>query len=106
MSTYVVLLSLTDAGRQDPNATFGGTETKLRELVEANGGKLIALHWTLGAYDGVLLADIPDALAPGFAAWLGGWIGATTTTLRASSTEDVLTSLNRWRGPDASGLGP
>jgi uncharacterized protein with GYD domain len=106
MSTYVVLLSLTDAGRGNLNATLAGTDAVLRQNVEANGGTLTALHWTLGAYDAVVVADIPDELAPGFSAWLSTELGATTTTLRASSSDDLLEGLNRWRGPDTSGLGP
>src|SRR5262245_20675482 len=54
MTTYISLFSFTDQGarniKQSPSRA-----TSFRKSVEAEGIKVLAQYWTVGAYDGVLI---------------------------------------------------
>ena len=59
MSTYVSLLNWTDQGIK----SFRQSTERAKEftkLIEASGGKVRELVWTVGKYDLVTIADYPD----------------------------------------------
>lgn len=59
MPTYVSLINWTDQGLKN----FRDTTTRAKDftkLVEARGGKVRELVWTVGEYDLVSVIDVPD----------------------------------------------
>jgi uncharacterized protein with GYD domain len=59
MPTYVTLLNRTDQGIK----SFRQSTERARDftkVVEAHGGKVRELVWTVGEYDLVTIADYPD----------------------------------------------
>jgi len=59
MPTYVTLLNWTDQGIKN----FRDSTERAKDftkLVEAGGGKVRELVWTVGEYDLVTIADYPD----------------------------------------------
>ena len=59
MPVYVMLGNLTHAAFDN----FGSIEErdrKAKEVIESLGGKLIALHYTLGQYDFVAIIEMPS----------------------------------------------
>ena len=89
MSTYVSLINWTDQGIKN----FRDTTDRAKEftkLVEARGGKVRELVWTVGQYDLVTVIDFPDDEA-GVAALLqvGSLGNIRSNTLRAFSAREI-----------------
>ncbi len=107
-STHVVLLNLTDAGRQDVEKNVDGINNEMRVALESAKGTLESFRWTSGPYDAVAIITVDDDLVPGFSLWLGTTLGATTTTLRAFDDGELQAGLQRWAESQANtgGLGP
>ena len=64
-------------------ATQPNPEERIRPLVEACGGRLESIYYSLGEYDVVLIMDMPDdeaAAALSLAANAGGSLGGGLTT--------------------------
>lgn len=59
MPVYVMLGNLTHAAF-DELETIRERDRKAKEIVESLGGKLIALYYTLGQYDFVVIFEMPD----------------------------------------------
>ena len=59
MPTYVSLLNWTDQGIKNFRQSTERAKD-FTKLVEANGGKVRELVWTVGKYDLVTIADYPD----------------------------------------------
>src|SRR5438552_6619489 len=89
MASYVALINWTQQGVHEYKNTRDRAEA-FRALLERMGGKLISLHWTLGAYDIVAVAEAPDDETITAAMLKLGSLGnVRTTTLRAFSADEV-----------------
>ena len=89
MPTYVSLINWTDQGIKN----FRDTTTRAKDFtkaVEAKGGKVRELVWTVGQYDLVSVIELPDDEA-GVAALLqiGSMGNIRSNTMRAFSARDM-----------------
>ena len=88
MATYVMLLNWTDQGiknvKESPKRLDG-----VKKLAKDLGGEVKSFYMTLGAYDLVLIVEMPnnDKLA-NFVLKLGSLGNVRSTTLRAYSEDD------------------
>ena len=83
MATYVLLANWTEQGIRDYKSTTDRAE-RVAALMQKHGGRLVSIHWTLGAYDVVAISEAPDdetAAAIGLA--IGALGNVRTVTLRA-----------------------
>jgi uncharacterized protein with GYD domain len=89
MPSYVVLFKITDQGRKD----LKGSPVRVKTAIEAMkkmGGKLQSLHYTMGEYDLVGVAEFPsDEVAAAFALGVASQGNASTHTMRAFSLEEM-----------------
>jgi uncharacterized protein with GYD domain len=95
MATYIVLGNWTDAGVRDFKQTVERAETADR-MLQAWGGRMVSIHWTLGPYDFVVLAESPDDATT--EAWLvavGAKGNVTTTTMRAFDRSEMQTIVDK-----------
>jgi len=58
--TFIVLISFTEKGVADVKAS-PERAAAFRSQVEAEGGTVSQVYWTVGRYDGVLVMDMPDS---------------------------------------------
>jgi uncharacterized protein with GYD domain len=87
--TYVVLLNWTDQGVRNYKDTLDRAEAASKAL-EALGGRMKDLYWTLGPHDVVAIAEAPDdETATAFALATGAQGSIRSTTLRAFDREEV-----------------
>ena len=88
MASYVTLYTFTDQGIKDYANTVQRAEAATAAVAKM-GGTLRSIHWTIGPYDLVSLADFPDdEAATAFTLRLGSAGNVRTTTMRAyDSTE-------------------
>jgi uncharacterized protein with GYD domain len=87
--TYVVLLNWTDQGVRNYKETLNRAEAASKAL-EAPGGRMKDLYWTLGPHDVVAIAEAPDdETATAFALATGAQGSIRSTTLRAFDREEV-----------------
>jgi uncharacterized protein with GYD domain len=87
--TYVVLLNWTDQGVRSYKDTLDRAEAASKAL-EALGGRMKDLYWTLGPHDVVAIAEAPDdETATAFALATGAQGSIRSTTLRAFDREEV-----------------
>lgn len=59
MPTYVLLISWTEQGVKSAKATVERAQYS-QQLAQRMGGNLSTLYWTLGSYDIVGVAEMPD----------------------------------------------
>ena len=88
MSTYIVLMNLTEQGIKNIKDAPARVEETAKAL-EAAGGKLPAFYTVMGPYDYVAIAEGPSdevALAQLLALGMAG--NVRTTTLKAFTTEE------------------
>jgi uncharacterized protein with GYD domain len=98
MSTYVSLINWTEQGIKTYSETIQRAE-EFRKLVEASGGKVREILWTVGEYDIVSIADFPDdetAVAALLQVGSGGRI--RSNTLRAFNAEEMSGIIRRAGG--------
>lgn len=60
MATYVALITFTQQGAEAIEHTVDRAAA-FEKAVAQRGGKVRELFWTLGAFDGAILFDAPDA---------------------------------------------
>lgn len=83
MSTYVILMNLTEKGIRDIKEAPARLDAA-RKNIEAAGGKLTAFYFTMGQYDYVAIAEGPsDEVALLQLLGLGMAGNVRTTTLKA-----------------------
>lgn len=88
MPTYVALANWTDQGIAEFKASTKRADAFAKVLQQA-GGKLRDIHWTIGPYDIVAIADVPDDETMTAALLQLGALGnIRTTTLRAFSKRE------------------
>jgi uncharacterized protein with GYD domain len=88
MSTYVILMNLTEKGIKE----IKGAPERIAESVkalEAAGGKMLAFYVLMGSYDYLVVAEGPSdeaALAQLLGLGMGGLV--RTTTMKAFNQEE------------------
>jgi uncharacterized protein with GYD domain len=89
MPTYVSLINWTEQGIKNFRESTKRAED-FTKLVEASGGRVRELLWTVGAYDIVSVVDFPDDES-GVAALLRQGSGGNirTNTMRAFSAGEM-----------------
>jgi uncharacterized protein with GYD domain len=89
VAKYVILVNWTEQGIREAKQTTERAQ-KVREMAQQLGGKVETLLWTLGRYDLIGIAEMPDDET---AALMGLRIGALgsvrTETLRAFSADEM-----------------
>lgn len=88
METYIILANYSQQGI----ATIKDAPARIaegRKAVEAAGGKILDWYLTMGRYDVVFIAQVPDGkLAAMMLLALGGQGNVRTETLRAFTEEE------------------
>ena len=87
MPTYITLYKLTDQGvkaiKESPARAEAATKA-----IEAMGGKVIGIYYTMGEYDLIGIGEAPnDEVAMTFALALGSAGNVRTTTFKAFTIE-------------------
>jgi uncharacterized protein with GYD domain len=95
MTTYVSLINWTDRGIENFRDTTHRAED-FAKLVEAAGGTVRELLWTVGEYDIICIADFPDEEA-GVAALLkvGSAGSIRSSTMRAFNSDEMAGIIRR-----------
>jgi uncharacterized protein with GYD domain len=89
MPTYIGLLKWTEQGARSAKDSLARNEQG-RAMIEKAGGRLIGSWWTQGAYDVVLVAELPDdETASALAIGLGMAGNVRTETMRAYTREEM-----------------
>ena len=89
MAAFVTLFSWTEQGIKNARDTVNRARA-FRQTVEAGGGRLIGIWWTLGQHDGVAILEAPDdEAATRLLVSLGMHGNIRTTTMRAFSEEEM-----------------
>ena len=89
MPTYVMLLKWTEQGAKDAKNALTRQEQG-RAAIEQAGGRLIGSWWTQGAYDAVVVLELPDDETASAAALALGMQGnVRTETMRAYGREEM-----------------
>ncbi|MBV9325127.1 MAG: GYD domain-containing protein [Chloroflexi bacterium] len=89
MPTYVSLLKWTEQGARNAKDALNRNQQG-RAMIEKVGGRLIGAWWTQGAYDTVVVAELPDdETASALAIALGMQGNVRTETMRAYGSEEM-----------------
>ena len=89
MPTYVLLISLTEQGVKSAKATVERAQYS-QQLAQRMGGNLSTLYWTLGSYDIVGVAEMPDdESVTALAVAIVSQGNVRTETLRAFSADEM-----------------
>ena len=89
MPTYVLLISLTEQGVKSAKATVERAQYS-QQLAQRMGGNLSTLYWTLGSYDIVGVAEMPDdESVTALAVAIASQGNVRTETLRAFSADEM-----------------
>ena len=95
MPIYISLMKFTDQGIKDIKEAPMRAEQLVKGL-EAMGGKLLGLYFTMGEYDYVGIADAPsDEVALTFLMAMGKAGNVKTTTLKAFKLEELKAIVNK-----------
>jgi uncharacterized protein with GYD domain len=89
MATYITLANFTDQGirsyKDSPKRGKG-----FAEMVEAMGGKVVDMYWTMGSYDLVAITQFPDDETATAAALRTAALGnVRTTTMRGFGAAEM-----------------
>ena len=94
MSTYIILINLTDKGIKNVNAAPAQIKAAAAAL-EAAGGKLLNFYAVLGQYDHVAIVECPsDEVVTAQLLELGARGNVRTVTLKAFKLHEV----DGWHG--------
>lgn len=89
MAKYVCLLQFTDQGVRTVKDTIKRSEAAIAQA-EKMGGKVTQSFWTMGAYDVVVVLEMPnDEAATAYAVKLASLGNVKTQTLRAFGREEM-----------------
>src|SRR5258707_10350743 len=89
MASYIALLQLTDQGIRNVKETTKRAAT-MTEIASRMGVKIADIFWTLGPYDGVLVAEAPDdETMTAFALKVSSVGNVKTQTLRAFRANEM-----------------
>jgi len=89
MPTFISLFQWTEQGIHDVKNT-GHRAADFRSSIQAAGGSVKNIYWTMGRYDGVIVFDAPDD-ATASAVMMGGCAkgNVRTETLRAFTEDEI-----------------
>jgi uncharacterized protein with GYD domain len=65
MPTFVTFFSYTRAAWHEMVQQPEDREAATRNVIEANGGKLLSFYWMFGDYDGLAIYEAPDPVVAG-----------------------------------------
>lgn len=89
VAKYIVLINWTDKGVAEAKDTTARAK-RAQELAKSLGGTLETLYWTLGRYDIVGIADMPDDESMAlFGLKVGGMGSVRSETLRAFTADEI-----------------
>ena len=89
MPTYVMLMKWTEQGAKDAKNALT-RQDQGRAALEQAGGRMIGSWWTQGAYDAVVVLELPDnETASAAAIALGTQGNVRTETMRAYGREEM-----------------
>jgi uncharacterized protein with GYD domain len=95
MPTYISLMKFTDQGIKEVKEAPQRAEQLVKGL-EAMGGKLLGLYFTMGEYDYIGIAEAPsDEVALTFLMSMGAAGNVKTTTLKAFKIEELAAIVKR-----------
>ncbi len=95
MASYIALFQLTDQGVRSVKDTTKRAAT-MTEMASRMGVKIVDIFWTLGPYDGVLIAEAPDdETMTAFAVKVSSFGNVKTQTLRAYRANEMDEILSR-----------
>ena len=95
MASYIALLQLTDQGVRNVKETTKRAAT-LTEMGSRMGVKIADIFWTLGPYDGVVIAEAPDdETMTAFTLKTSSFGNVKTQTLRAFRANEMDQILGR-----------
>ena len=87
MSTFIILMKLTDQGAKAIKDAPARIAAGIKGM-EAMGGKLLGFYVTMGEYDYISVAEAPsDEVVAAFLLGLGALGNVHTTTLKAFTPE-------------------
>ncbi|MDI3341935.1 MAG: GYD domain-containing protein [Sphaerobacter sp.] len=88
MPTYICLIRYTEQGIRNVKGTVERAR-QIEQLSQRMGGKTTA-YWALGAYDAVLVGELPDdETATAFALAVSSQGNVRTETLRAFTADEM-----------------
>ncbi len=89
MPTFIALFGWTEQGVHDVINT-GKRAADFRSSIQAAGGSVKNIYWTMGRYDGVIVFEAPDD-ATAAAVMMGGCAkgNVRTETLRAFTEDEI-----------------
>jgi uncharacterized protein with GYD domain len=104
MAKYMFTANYTHAGLQGLLKEGGTGRTKAVEAAAASvGGKVEAIYWAFGAYDVIVLVDLPDnaaASALSLNITAAGGASVSTTVLLTAAEVDAATKMHpSYRAP-------
>jgi len=89
MAAFITLFDWTEQGARNVKETVNRGRA-FRAALEAKGGRLIGIWWTLGQHDGVAIIEAADDAAATEALLAIGMAGnIRTETMRAFSEEEM-----------------
>ncbi len=92
MPTFMTQFSYTQKAWQDLAKNPEDRSAPVKKLLEGLGGRLIALYYAMGDYDGVLIFEAPDAATAAtgiLAAGMAGHLRTLKTTQLFSIDEGI-----------------
>lgn len=104
MAKFMVQFSYTKDGLEGLSKEGGtGRRTAIGQLVTSLGGKLEAVYWSMGEWDGFVIAEFPDNLAVAATAIIVGRAGTartmTTLLLTPEDMDEVVKRHGLYRPP-------
>ncbi len=87
MATYISLLKFTQQGIKDIKGSPARLDSA-KKAVAAMGGSIKAVYLTLGAYDLVVVSELPDGAAAARFLLATGALGNVSTETLSAFTED------------------
>ncbi len=88
METYIILFNYTPQGMAAIKESPARIEAA-RQAIEGAGGRMVAWYLTLGRYDGLVIAQMPNAMTATTVLLATGMLGnVRTESLRAFTEEE------------------
>lgn len=102
MTTFVYLGKYTSKGAQGAlKDTFVVRDQEMRKVFETLGGRLVTYGFTMGEFDFIIVAEVPDrkaALVPPLIASAAGTVSTRTMELMTPLEMDQIASLAQTSG--------
>ena len=95
MATFISLFGWTEQGIRKVKDTVDRA-AKFRQSIQAAGGSVKNIYWTMGRYDGIIVFEAPDD-ATAAAVMMGGCAqgNVRTETLRAFDENEIVSVLGK-----------